>query len=536
MRLSVGTICFAAVFVARAAGQPAISGIFNGASFVPAGLPNGNIAQGSIFSIFGTRLGPAASPPLSFPLERTLGGVKVHVAPLGTSSSTDAIPLYVGPGQINALLPSSVPVGPMAVTVEYPAGRFSSMGPITVVQSSPGLFTANQGGSGQAAALNVETDKERSLNAINEAVHPGQSVELWGTGLGPVGFDETQPPEASDMTAKLGVEVFVAGRAITPLYAGRSPQFAGVDQITIALPAGIVTGCYVPITVRANGVISNTASLAIASGTDATCSDELTALPASFAAEYSVGTILLSGSNHLDLEMPIARSAAAATFEKVEAADIAMRLASFGVSVYGACAAYTYRDQSPLFQGMGYLDAGPELTLTGPGKGSKTLRPIQKGEYWVTGIHTGPILGLGNYTISNGNGGADVKGFAASITVPQVLTWTNRPSLHEPPPVQRDSGYQVTWTGADPGEAVVIMGWAARGRVGAGFYCLATGTDGQFTVAPEVLSALPPTTFGAIGIAQIPTASKAVVRNPPEGLDVLMFTYKFETTTPIGYQ
>ena len=39
------------------------------------GLQAGSIAQGSLFTIFGVRLGPGSSPSLSFPLATTLGGV-----------------------------------------------------------------------------------------------------------------------------------------------------------------------------------------------------------------------------------------------------------------------------------------------------------------------------------------------------------------------------------------------------------------------------------------------------------------------------
>ncbi len=48
---------------AGAFAQPVITQnlVLNGASYVPLGLPNGNIAQGSIFSIFGQNLSPVAS-------------------------------------------------------------------------------------------------------------------------------------------------------------------------------------------------------------------------------------------------------------------------------------------------------------------------------------------------------------------------------------------------------------------------------------------------------------------------------------------
>ena len=37
-------------------------GVVNAASYMPAGLPAGSIAQGSLFTIFGANLGPASSP------------------------------------------------------------------------------------------------------------------------------------------------------------------------------------------------------------------------------------------------------------------------------------------------------------------------------------------------------------------------------------------------------------------------------------------------------------------------------------------
>jgi hypothetical protein len=43
-----------------ASAQPAVylRGVVNAASSAPAGLPNGSIAQGSLFSIYGASLGP----------------------------------------------------------------------------------------------------------------------------------------------------------------------------------------------------------------------------------------------------------------------------------------------------------------------------------------------------------------------------------------------------------------------------------------------------------------------------------------------
>jgi uncharacterized protein (TIGR03437 family) len=71
------------VFLATAAAQPpqiAANGVLNAASNAFVGLPKSSIAQGSIFSIYGTNLGSATSPALALPLQTTLGGVSVQIA------------------------------------------------------------------------------------------------------------------------------------------------------------------------------------------------------------------------------------------------------------------------------------------------------------------------------------------------------------------------------------------------------------------------------------------------------------------------
>ena len=64
-------------------------------------------------------------------------------------------------------------------------------------------------------------------------------------------------------------------------------------------------------------------------------------------------------------------------------------------------------------------------------------------------------LDQGTYSIDNGAGGADVKGFKFSLTVPPPLTWTNMNSVG---PVIRANGQLVTWTGGDPNGIVTITG------------------------------------------------------------------------------
>src|SRR5580700_10608159 len=111
MKSFVCVVVLMIMAVAVGQAQPAVAknGILNAASDAYVGLPNSSIAQGSIFTIYGTNLGPSSSPTLAYPLQTTLGAVSIQV----TSGSTtlNAIPIFVGPRQINAVLPGSTPIG-----------------------------------------------------------------------------------------------------------------------------------------------------------------------------------------------------------------------------------------------------------------------------------------------------------------------------------------------------------------------------------------------------------------------------------------
>ena len=90
--------------------QPLIApgGILNAASLMAPGLPGGAIARGSLFSLFGQRVGPAAGvAATAFPLQTALAGVSVKVTQ--GANSVDAIPVFVNANQINAIMPSNAP-------------------------------------------------------------------------------------------------------------------------------------------------------------------------------------------------------------------------------------------------------------------------------------------------------------------------------------------------------------------------------------------------------------------------------------------
>src|SRR5437588_4735189 len=125
--------CFLMVLSAGiASAQPKVNSILNNYSYTLPGLPNYGIAQGSLFVVFGTGIGPAQSPSLpdlsKTSLTSNLNGVTISITVNGT---TVQAPLYyVSATQVAGVLPSNTPVGTGTITVSY-NGQPSSTSPIT---------------------------------------------------------------------------------------------------------------------------------------------------------------------------------------------------------------------------------------------------------------------------------------------------------------------------------------------------------------------------------------------------------------------
>src|ERR1039458_4289854 len=89
--------------------QPTVASVVNAGSYAVAGLPNAPIAQGSLFILFGTNMGPAAPQgAASFPLPTTLAETSTSITVNGTTTM-EGIMIYTLAGQV-AALPSKIPV------------------------------------------------------------------------------------------------------------------------------------------------------------------------------------------------------------------------------------------------------------------------------------------------------------------------------------------------------------------------------------------------------------------------------------------
>lgn len=532
---------FNAVLLAAASvtllAQPAVNdgGILNAASYTNAKLPGGGIAQGSIFVVFGARMGQAAlaSAP-SLPLSTNLAGTAVRVTSGG--QTLDCPLVYVSAGQLAAILPSTTPVSASAtLTVTY-NGASSTPRTFRVVASSFGTFSLNQGGSGPGVITNYESAASQPVNTALKPARPSQTLILYGTGLGPLpsGSDANAAPAVAINQAN--VELYVGGRRASVAYAGRAPGFVGLDQVNFVVPAGI-EGCSVPVGIKIGNTVSNYTSIAIAASGNV-CQDPLGLSSAQLERIANGGTLKLGtiGMARADLEMTvpflgtlsIKTDTGTASFVELNATTInsGAQLGTEGVSSIGTCYVYsgstgTLTPVDPI-QPRG-LNAGALINVNGP-KGAKTLKPIPNsiGNYSETlalgGIsipgvpgqpNSEPYLEPGSYTFNNGGGGTDVGAFNTNFTLPQNITWTNKAAIAN---VNRANGTTVTWTGGDPNSFVQIYGFSvsdtSNSAVAGYFTCLERANVGTFTVPAAILLALPATPTG--GEAGVPLGTMGV--------------------------
>ena len=538
--------------------QPVIGdgGIVNGASFARVGLPNSAIAQGSIFAVFGTNMGPAQLVQVSsFPLPTSEGLAGTSISVTVGATTLNAIMLFTTANQVAAVLPSNTPVGTGTLTLTY-NGLTSAPAPITVVQSSFGMFTLNQAGSGQAVIQNFNSQTDQPINLVSESVRPGQIITLWGTGLGPVEGDEAGQPLPGNL-ANLDIHVWILGREAQIQYRGRSGCCVGIDQIVLVIPED-VSGCYVPIYVLIGDVVSNFGTISI-SPSGGTCSDSFGLSGADIQAAQSQGSMKLglinlsrvsfdfgipgfSGLTQLDI--------GSGSFTDYNFNAFTNFLGGNTFFTLGACSVFTFSGEDAVASdpttGMG-LDAGAVINVNGP-SGAKTLDLIG------TGLYSGqlgggfdpfggappPYLEPGTYTISNGGGGSGANAvgpFQVNHTISVPVFWSNKSTVS---PAVRAQGLEITWTGGTSGAFAFIFGTSLdlTTTAGAAFTCLADGSTGSFTVPAAVLLALPPsgivqsipTGFLGVGITSEPTPFEA------SGLDVGFITSSSIDQISVEYQ
>lgn len=578
-------------------------------SNVWATLPNGGIAQGSFFSIYGSGLGAAVSTcgslvsgspciwPPQYPLPTNLNGTTVSVT-VGSGAAISAYVEFASQltstfAQINAVLPSNTPTGTGTITVSYtPSGGTAqtATAPITVVPASFGTFAFNAAGSGPGIIMNA---KFVAFTPFSSAT-PGETVTLWGTGLGPTTVEGSGPPPVVNLCAAgatCPVTVWVGNEKATVLFAGRS-GYTAIDQINFTLPSDVVQGCYVPVAVvttsGSSQVTSNFTSMTISSS-GGTCSDAdgidyadiSTQVAANGKASVGVVSLLSNYLNIATLALQWDNDTANGEIATLTAAQLDSFQGFTLASSAGTCTVSQFEafppPKDPILPGLDYLDAGAALTIKGTA-GSATVPKNTDGQgygglvggayincpstmpdcpsllggnggppFYLTSA-TPPAIVADTYTVS-GPGGTQVGAFSGTIPVSSAaasFNWTNESSLTAGS-ISRSSPLTINWTGGDPNGFVDITAVASTvtallpsaNTPGVLAECIVPANLNTFTIPTFVLQAMPASTGGAAlaGELLVGPASGGVKITPvPTGLDAAYVFYHFIAGATVAWQ
>ncbi len=225
------------------------------------------VAPGSIAALFGNGFSTQIQIASGLPLPTSLAGVTVKIggktAPL----------FFVSPSQINLQVPSGIPSG--SATIEVFANNSTNAtftGTAVVAEASPGLFTINASGRGQAVALNGDLTPNGTAGQLPNAraESAGGIVILFATGIGttsPAVADGQSAP-ASPLANGVGeTTVSIGGQNAQVLFSGLSPGFVGLWQINVQLPDSLPTNAATSARVT-KGRISLETTLAVTGRTD----------------------------------------------------------------------------------------------------------------------------------------------------------------------------------------------------------------------------------------------------------------------------
>ncbi|MGD1091097.1 MAG: hypothetical protein ABSB35_03785 [Bryobacteraceae bacterium] len=465
---------------------PTVTNVENGSSTIPPGFPNSGVAPSSLIVIHGTGMSDAGTAVLQDTMKGlplTLNGASVSVTVNGVTVHPALYYTDTNPSQLAAVLPAATPVGTGTITVTY-NNVPSTPAPIQVVSSAPGITTYENG-------TGVATDAVTgALLGFTSSGTPGETIILWGTGLGADPADSDTTYTSTPHQTSVPLQVYIGGVQANVVYQGAS-VYPGVDVIGLVIPASVPTGCYVSLEAVVGTVVSNVVSLPIAAGGGA-CSDpefgitgsQISSLSGQSTVPYGSVYVAQTTSPGTTPGTTQVSDVASAYFEQVAGTSYA---GSGPVSLGGCSLTQTVVGSTP--PTVTGLDAGT-ITVTGPSGGPVTLtaEPGLTGLYF-TQLPAGAIPSSGGSFTFNGAGGAVVGPFMATVNFPNpLLSWTNQSAAAT---VTRSQGLTVTWQGGAAGSYVQIGGSSSSSSVSASYTCTAPVAAGQFTVPSYILLAMP---------------------------------------------
>jgi uncharacterized protein (TIGR03437 family) len=214
------------------------------------------LAPGGLAVLYGIALSKSTALA-TLPLPTELAGTSVEL------NGTPVPLLYVSPGQVDFQVPWEATPGKSSIRVRI-GDTVTATEPVTIATYAPGVFSADQSGSGQAliyiAGANVMAAPTGAFPG-SRPVKRGEYIAIFAIGLGPV----TNPPATgaapADLSSLMNPAPIVSVGGLStigtiipyvmpaPIFAGLIPGAVGVYQINVQVPQIAASGDAVPIRV-----------------------------------------------------------------------------------------------------------------------------------------------------------------------------------------------------------------------------------------------------------------------------------------------
>jgi uncharacterized protein (TIGR03437 family) len=227
-------------------------GVVNAASNAPSGDA---ISPGEYIAIYGTGLAAGAATALP-PYPTSVNGVSV------TINNIPAPIYFVGPGQINCLVPYGV-TGATA-TVIVTNGTASNSVTLPLALTSPGIFTQEGTGVGDGAIVHG-SDGVTLVNSLAPA-KKGEIVVMCMTGLGTLTTPVSDGHGATSIdNATTALQILFAGVPVVStdvLYAGLS-SLPGLYQINFRVPASLTVSGELAVAIATPQAFNDEVNIAV---------------------------------------------------------------------------------------------------------------------------------------------------------------------------------------------------------------------------------------------------------------------------------
>ncbi|MGA7235881.1 MAG: hypothetical protein WBY44_09385 [Bryobacteraceae bacterium] len=244
-------------------------GVVVNAATYQTGVP---VGQGSLAVMFGSGLAANTVTSSTPPWQGTLENRQITI-----DDQTVSPIYYMSQTQANFQIPSNAALGTQRVALRVgDTGELIAGGNLLISAASPGLFTTNQAGSGQAAVVN----QDNTINSPSNPAPAGSTVTLYGTGQGPVSpavqdgaaagtgplsYTVAVPTSNSNtcLNSQPSMCVAVGSNFGNVQYSGLAPGYVGLWQINVTIPQGTPAGSAVPVRVVIDSSSSNLVTIAV---------------------------------------------------------------------------------------------------------------------------------------------------------------------------------------------------------------------------------------------------------------------------------